>query len=123
MTIIASQDNRSFVVGLSTLGPFAVPVGAGLRVSVGRSGMPAGHLLDAQPWLSFDGKASWIKWAAVSVDGGVMLRKDGSTITETVVSSPWQKTLGGAPIVPTDIKIDLSVAQSFTASTFLVETM
>lgn len=123
MTILASLSSQAFTVGNQTFGPWPTPAGNGLRVKVGRSGLPAGPCWLAVVWFSFDNQSTWVQQFTHELIGGVYLEKDGSTVVQfTIVSSDWQRTLADALIVPTHIKVAVQVLQAFTAASVTVET-
>jgi hypothetical protein len=123
MTTLVTLTAQALSVGSQTLGPWATPAGNGLRVRISRSSLPAGALLNAVPWFSFDNQATWVQQFSVPLIGGVYLEKDGLTpVPFTTVESPWQRTAAGALIVPTHIKCEVQTLQNFTAASVVVET-
>jgi hypothetical protein len=126
MADIFRRNNLSQPVGNDSLGPFVVPAGSGLRISVNRAGLPAGRaqdqmLLVYKPFLSFDGGVNWTEKAQLWLLGGDIFNSHG-LITTTAISWPWDKTLGGTPVVPTHIKMDRSVFVACSLDV-LIETM
>ena len=123
MTVLALLTAQALTVGPQTLGPWVTPAGGGLRVKVGRAGLPAGQLMTATPWFSFDNQATWVKQFVFTLIGGDAFEKNGTPILFTSAMSPWQSTPEGALIVPTHIKLDLVVLAAFTAASVTVETL
>lgn len=120
-TVIDTFPNQSFPVGSFSSQPRPTPVTAtkGIGVTISRSALPEGILMDVFLWQSLDGGITWF-YASTTMMGGIILDKHGNVLTNTSLEWDWSGHAdenGNRVVdVPTHVKISATIYIAFTAS-------